>query len=157
MQHSYVNMSKVMGNSPAFMRVSQVLRELKMQNQEKKEVGYQFLFFELCGQMQTFKSSETVTSIHLVCRCQVKQQPTPAGCVLVSQRQRILSDLRSGSSIAVCVCVSACLFYCCLTLVSESPLSVAERPKLMLYVYCYSHLMMTMVMIIIIIIIHSIP
>lgn len=56
MQHSYVNMSKVMGNNPAFMRVYQVLRELKMQNQEKKEVGYQFLFFELCGQTQTFKS-----------------------------------------------------------------------------------------------------
>lgn len=36
MQHSYVNMSKVMGNNPAFMRVYQVLRELKMQNQEKK-------------------------------------------------------------------------------------------------------------------------
>lgn len=45
MQHSYVNMSKVMGNSPAFVRVYQVLRELKMQNQEKSaEVGYQFLF-----------------------------------------------------------------------------------------------------------------
>lgn len=56
----------------------------------------------------------------------------------------------------VCMCESACLFYCCLTLVSESPLSVAERPKL-LYVYCYSHLMMTMVIITIIIIIHSIP
>lgn len=56
----------------------------------------------------------------------------------------------------VCMCESACLFYCCLTLVSESPLSVAERSKLM-YVYCYSHLMMTMVMMIIIIIIHSIP
>lgn len=61
MQHSYVNMSKVMGNSPAFVRVYQVLRELKMQNQEKSaEVGYQFLFcflfFELCEQTQTFKT-----------------------------------------------------------------------------------------------------
>lgn len=56
MQHSYVNMSKVMGNNPAFMRGLSSFKGIKNAKPGKKEVGYQFLFFELCGQTQTFKS-----------------------------------------------------------------------------------------------------
>lgn len=55
MQHSYVNMSKVMGNNPAFMRVYQVLRELKMQNQEKKRWDTSFCFLSFVDKRKLLK------------------------------------------------------------------------------------------------------
>lgn len=105
MQHSYVNMSKVMGNNPAFMRVYQVVRELKMQNQEKKRWDTSFCFLSFVDKRKLLKvlGNSHVHSFSMQMSSQTAAHP--AGCVLVSRRQRILSDLRIGSSVAVCVCV----------------------------------------------------
>lgn len=157
MQHSYVNMSKVMGNNPAFMRVYQVLRELKMQNQEKKRWDTSFCFLSFVDKRKLLKvlGNSHVHSFSMQMSSQTAAHPCRV-CFGFTTAANPFRHENWFKRCCVCMCESACLFYCCLTLVSESPLSVAERSKLM-YVYCYSHLMMTMVMMIIIIIIHSIP
>lgn len=130
MQHSYVNMSKVMGNNPAFMRVYQVLRELKMQNQEKKRWDTSFCFLSFVDKRKLLKvlGNSHVHSFSMQMSSQTAAHPCRVcfGFTTAANPFRLENWFKRC---CVCMCESACLFYCCLTLVSESPLSVAERPN----------------------------
>lgn len=135
---------KLWKNSPCVHVVYQVLRENLVTNANDRKPGKicragQISFWpqdskstNLCGDKINKFESNWLLWIFMWKSTHTPGQENIPSCswALVSRQSRVLLDLTSKRLEHYCVYVCECVFvYCCLTVVGESSLSVAERPK----------------------------